>query len=118
MANERRKRLTKEEGLALVWRWRESGESRAEFCRRARVGTQVLSYWIGREAAGDTRSTRATRSDFVVLSAPQGSARDAGVPDGRSTPKRSSKAVLVVMSEVSAVLLAQTVRELLGEAEA
>lgn len=117
MANEKRRRLTKEEGLALVRRWRESGETRAEFCRRTSVGTQVLSYWIGREA-GVVRATRATRSDFVVVSAPHVATRDRSEPSAGSNSKRSGKAVLVVMSEVSSVLLAQTVRELLGEVEA
>ena len=44
MAIGERRRLTEEQGRALVRQWRQSRETKAEFCRRRGVGVHVLRY--------------------------------------------------------------------------
>ena len=112
MANEQSRRLSEEEGFALVRQWRQSQEKKARFCRRTGVGVHVLRYWVAREAKRPGPAPRA-RGDFVVMSTPQPPRRS---PE-RSRPTRSGKAVLVVMADVSSTVLAQTIRELLEEVE-
>jgi transposase-like protein len=113
MANEERKRLTGEEGRALVRRWRQSQETKKAFCRRAGVGVHVLSYWIEREVERPG-AVKATHGDFVVVSAPQ-ETRWARSEQLECKPTRCGTAVLVLMPEASASQLAQMVRELLEE---
>jgi len=113
MASEERRRLTEAEGRALVRRWRQSEDTKAEFCRRTGVGIHVLRYWIEREAQG-SEPTDVSHSDFVVVSAPREPKRVRSEPSEHG-PVRGARAVLVVVSEASSSLLAQTVRELLDE---
>lgn len=130
MANgvEKRKpkaQLSKQEGQALAERWRQSGESKTEFCRRAGVAVHVLRYWLEREAEGRpssqlVRSKRVAPRDFFVVSATERSSDDNRRRKGQMAgqPVRGEsgrKAVLVVIPEANATLLAQTVRALLGE---
>lgn len=112
MAIVERRRLTEEQGRALVRQWRQSRETKAEFCRRRGVGVHVLRYWLARDAERP-ETVQAQQGNFVVVSASPGST-PRSEPFKEEAPVHGANAVLVVMQTASATLLAQTVRELLG----
>jgi transposase-like protein len=63
------RRRSREEGLALVEKWRKSGLSAAKFAKADRVGLHVLRYWIQTHRA-TTQPSASKSPDFVVVSAP------------------------------------------------
>ena len=125
--SQRKPRMSRAAGLSLARSWQSSGLSRAEFCRRERLETHVLRYWVrqlGRKAKGG----RAERSDaglpgghgFVVVSTPsEDRALDASSRQGppASSAEPGAKAVVVVVPlQQGSTALARTLRAVLEEA--
>lgn len=59
-------RRNQAEGQALVERWRQSGLSVREYCRRHGLGEHVLRYWLEKAAGGAGASSKA--GGFFVVS--------------------------------------------------
>ena len=63
-------RASREQMSAMVARWRRSGLSAAAFCRRQRIQTQRLRYWLQRvEGASPTQRPAQRRQARPVLAA-------------------------------------------------
>jgi hypothetical protein len=71
----RRVRRSRDEGMALVEQWRESGLRPAEFCRTRGIAEHRLHYWK-RRAPVEAKAEGATGEFFAVL-ATTGGAREA-----------------------------------------
>jgi len=99
------------QGRALVEQWQRSGESVSEFCRRESVGPHVLRYWLSREANGSTGE-----NFFVVEAAerrPERGSIDRPSESLGMAGASSGAAVIVVLPDATAGLVAKTVQALL-----
>jgi hypothetical protein len=71
-----RGRRSRDEGMALVEQWRESGLRPAEFCRSRGIAEHRLHYWKRRAQPCESGAGSATSEFFAVL-APADDAREA-----------------------------------------
>lgn len=91
-------RRSNEEGRELARRWRASGLSASEFCRRNQVALHVLRYWALGKAGSRPNSVKPR--DFFVVTAGDGMvpAPDAGSARGTEAPPcDEGKAVVIVI---------------------
>ena len=115
-ADGNRVRRSAAQGRALVERWRRSGASVSEFCRRQAVKEHVLRYWVSRETRSSKPAARA-RSEFFVVPAPEMSPKMASAAPS-SMAMGASSAFIVVLPAATAELLLRTLRGLLQEGQA
>jgi transposase-like protein len=99
------------EGQALVERWRQSGLSVGEYCRKHAVGEHVLRYWLDKSEGRDRASAKA--SDFFVVAT---SDEDARSGQASSVAKPSDQAIVIVVPLAGdARGLEQTLRAVMRE---
>lgn len=113
-AGTRGSRRNQAEGRALVERWRESGLSVREYCRKHALSEQVLRYWLGK-LDGDKASSSKPGEFFVVSTLGAG---ERGARASESEVATSHDQALLIMVPLGGVghAVEQVLRALTREA--